>query len=172
MDWAKLLRGAAVAAGAYLLGSAAMAANGPPLPPGAHFRAIKVDVSPVAHDVGEPTAGWLAQALPGELQAVFAGRLAPGDRSAPTLVVRIDRVFFGNSGIGLLGPAGATEAIDNIEGAGIVVGANGGTLGVYPLFNALNNYTGGVNYETGAAQSRVNSLAHSFAYWLPGQMGL
>jgi hypothetical protein len=171
MDWAKLLRGAAVAAGLAVLGSAGNAA---PLAPGVHFRAIKVDVTPLDREVGEPTAGLIAQALPAALQTAFASRLAPGDRSAPTLVVRIDKVFLGASGNALLGPSAAAEALDNIEGAGIVVGSNGGTLGTYPLFVPLNSFTGGVNYEATPAvlQNRLAGLAQSFAYWLPGQMGL
>jgi hypothetical protein len=166
MGWAKFL-------GASLIFAfASSAASASPLPPDAHFRAIKVDVTHVAESVGDPTASWLAQALPGELQATFANRLAPHDRSAPTLVVRIDRVFLGTSDNGVVGPAGAVEALDNIDGSAAVIGPNGADLGVYPLFVPLQNYTGGVNYEMGTERRRVNELAHAFAYWLPSQMGL
>jgi hypothetical protein len=175
MDWAKFLRGATIAiglAGAIVIAPAAPAESASALPPNIHFRAIKVDVTPVAQDVGGPTAQWLAQALPGELQTAFANRLAPGDKSAPILVVRIRRVFLGASQNGLLGPASAVEALDNIDGAAVVVGPNGGEIGSYPLFVPLDNYTGGTNYEAGTEQRRINELAHAFAYWLPGQMGL
>jgi hypothetical protein len=151
---------------------ATSAAESAPLPPNAHFRGIKVDVSSVAESDGGPTASWLAQTLPGELQTAFASRLTPGDRSAPTLVVRIRRVFFGATGNGVVGPAAAVEALDNIDGDAVVVGPNGGELGSYPLFVPLQNFTGGVNYEMGTQQRRANELAHAFAYWLPSQMGL
>jgi hypothetical protein len=168
MGRAKILC-AAAGVGLFFLTTVASSAS---LPPNAHFRAIKVDVTSVADSVGDPTASWLAQALPGELQAAFANRLAPGDRSAPTLIVRIRRVFLGTSDNGVVGPAGAVEALDNIDGSAAVVGANGADLGVYPLFVPLQNYTGGVNYEMGTEHRRINELAHAFAYWLPSQMGL
>jgi hypothetical protein len=168
MNWAKFVGAAA----GLLAFSALSAAESAPLPPNAHFRAIKVDVSPIAESVGDPTAAWLAQALPGELQTAFANRLAPGDRSAPTLVVRINRVFLGTSDNGVVGPAGAVEALDHIDGSAAVVGPNGSDLGDYPLFVPLQNYTGGVNYEMGTERRRIGELAHAFAYWLPSQMGL
>jgi hypothetical protein len=170
MDWAKFPRGAAIGFGIACLTAAAAASA--PLSPGAHFRAVKVDVSPIADSVGPPTSTWLAQVLPGELQAAFADRLVPGDRSAPTLVVRIHSVYLGASGNGVVGPSGAVEAMDNIDGSAAVVGPNGGELAVYPLFVPLQNFTGGVNYETGTQQNRIGQLAHAFAYWLPSQMGL
>jgi hypothetical protein len=173
MDRAKSWRRAAAigVAGVIALSSAALAQTAPPLAPGVHFRAIKIDVEKVAQN-GGPTAQWLAHALPGPLEAAFKGRVAPGDASAPTLVVRVDSVFLGESDNGILGPTAAVEARDLIQGAGVVVGPNGQTLGVYPLFAALDNFTGGSNYEMGTEQRRVGELANSFAYWLPGQMGL
>jgi hypothetical protein len=176
MDKLKVLRRAAVVVGAVgvsLVASlAAMAQSAPPLGSSAHFRAIKVDVAPLARGVGEPTASWMAQALPGPLQEAFAGRVTPGDRRAPTLIVRIDTVFLGQSGPGGLELGNDAEARDEIQGAGVVVGADGRTLGVYPLFTVQNNFTGGVNYEMGTEHRRVAELAQSFARWLPGQMGL
>jgi hypothetical protein len=78
----------------------------------------------------------------------------------------------GESGTGGLEAGSADSARDYIQGAGVVVGAGGRTLGVYPLFSVLNNFTGGTNYEVGTERLRVEELAKSFAYWLPGQMGL
>ncbi|HLW90516.1 MAG TPA: hypothetical protein VKS78_04340 [Roseiarcus sp.] len=173
MNGIRFVRGAAAIGflGVAVLASPAMAQTAS-LPPDTHFKAIKVDVRPLAQEVGEPTAGWVAQALPAALQAAFAGRLAPGDRAAPTLVVRVDKVFLGASGPGSLDPDGADKARDNMEGAGVIVGPNGRTLGVYPMFTVLDTYTGGTNYEVGTEQRRIGELAQSFAYWLPRQMGL
>jgi hypothetical protein len=172
MDISGFLRRAAAAAGvacsiAYASAGAAQSASPSP----AHFRAIKVDVEPLARSVGDPTATWMAQALPGRLQAAFANRLAPGDRSAPILVVRIDSVFLGESGNGIGDATGADRARDNIVGAALVVAPNGRAVATYPVFNVLYNYTGGSNYEVGTEQRRIGELAASVAYWLPGQMG-
>jgi hypothetical protein len=136
------------------------------------FRAIRVDVSPLAEKGLGPEAAWMAQELPGRLQAAFAGRLAPHDASAPTLVVRIDGLNLGMSGGGGTAPFGATSARDDIEGAGVIVAPNGKTIGSYPLFTSQLDYTGGANYELGTERRRVGELAGSFAQWLPGQMGL
>ena len=174
MDKSAFWRGAVLAAGlagAAFFASQAAAETGQ-LPPGAHFRAIRVDVAPLASSAGEPTASWMAEALPGRLQTVFANRLTPGDRSAPTLVVRIDRVFLAESGNGMLDAAGADLARDNVEGAGIVVAPDGRTIASFPIFDVLYNYTGGSNYEVGTEQRRINELAAGVAHWLPGQMGL
>jgi hypothetical protein len=164
--------GAAIGAVALGFFASAASAEGPSLPPGAHFRAIKIDVAPLAGSVGDPTATWMAEALPAPLQTVFADRLTPGDRSAPTLVVRIDRVFLGESGNGIFDAAGADRARDNVEGAGLVVAPNGRTIASYRIFDVLYNYTGGTNYEVGTERRRINELAAGVAHWLPGQLGL
>jgi hypothetical protein len=135
------------------------------------FRAIKVDVSALAGKGLGPEASWLEQDLPGPLRAAFAGRLAPGDRSAPTLVVRIDNVILGQSGGGGTNPFGATAARDDIEGAGMVVAPNGRPVATYPLSTTLRAFTGGSAREMGSVRGRVAELANSFAQWLPGQMG-
>jgi hypothetical protein len=159
-------------AAAAAFASAASAESLAPLGVAPHFRAIKIDVAPAAQYGGAPAANWAADALPASLAAAFAGRIVPGDRSAPTLIVRIDRILLGNSQNGIFGPGAADQARDYIEGAGVVVGPNGQTLAVYPLLDVLYNYTGGTNYEMGTEPRRVAELARSFARWLPGKMGL
>jgi hypothetical protein len=72
---------------------------------------------------------------------------------------------------GFASPVNSVEARDHIEGAGVVVGPNGRTLGVYPLLDTVFNYTGGVNYELGSYERRVDVLARDFAHFLPGKMG-
>jgi hypothetical protein len=157
-------------AAAGVFASAALAEQSPPLGPSAYFRAIKIDLSGAAQYGGGPAANWAADSLPAALQEAFAGRIAPGDRSAPTLIVRIDRILLGQSGIGA-SSVSAVEARDYIEGAGVVVGSNGQTLGVYPLLDVVYNYTGGSNYEVGMDPRRVDVLSRSFAQFLPGKMG-
>jgi hypothetical protein len=163
-----LVLGAALAFGALAsVGASSAWAQAAP----AKFRAIRIDVSALAGKGLGPEASWLEQDLPGPLRAAFAGRLAPADRAAPTLVVRIDNVILGQSGGGGTNPFGASAARDGIEGAGLVVAPNGRPIATYPLFTTLRAFTGGSAREMGTVRGRVAELAGSFAQWLPGQMG-
>jgi hypothetical protein len=136
------------------------------------FRAIKVDVSPLAANGLAPEAAWLAQDLPARLAAAFAARLAPRDGAAPTLVARIDLVRLGASGEGGTEPFGGGGARDGIQGVGLVVAPNGRTIAAFPLYTSQIAITGGSVYERGTERRRVAELAAMFAQWLPGQMGL
>ncbi len=136
------------------------------------FRAITVDVSPLVGNGLGPEAEWVARDLPGQLRAAFAGRLAPGDRAAPTLVVRIDQLMLGASNGNPAQPFGDYGANDEIEGVGMVVAPNGKVVATYPLFSTVNALTGGSVYDMTGLQLRVDQLSNSFAQWLPGKMGL
>jgi hypothetical protein len=136
------------------------------------FRAIKVDASPLVEKGLGPEATWMTEDLPSRLHAAFAGRMAPRDAAAPTLVVRIDMVYLGPSGGGGTQPYDGSAARDNIEGVGMVVAPNGKTIATYPLFSTLLAFTGGSAREMGTERGRVAVLASSFAQWLPGKMGL
>jgi hypothetical protein len=166
-----LALGASLLLGA--LAAACLPAAGETLPAAPQkFKAIKIDVSPLAENGLGPEAEWMAQDLRESLQGAFAARLAPGDRKAPVLLVRIDLLTLGISGAGGTDPFGGGAARDNIQGAGIVVAPNGATLATYPLFTTVLALTGGSAREIGTERRRVTVLANSFAQWLPGQMGL
>src|SRR5271170_5536216 len=76
---------------------------------------IHVDVAPLRANAGDPTAAWVARAMPGAL----AQALAEAGRPGAPVSVRIDHVILGtNAGEG--GPAG--EAPDQMVGAVIVGG--------------------------------------------------
>ena len=62
-----------------------------PAASGPGIGAIEVDTTPLVAYVGNPTAGWAQQALPGALAQVL-GSGAPG---GPTLHVRIDTLYLG-----------------------------------------------------------------------------
>ena len=166
----------AVSAPTLLYAPSALADTSQPLSGAAaaqiKFKAIKIDVSALAGKGLAPEASWLAQDLPGLLHAAFANHLAPGAAAAPTLVVRIDGVFIGESGGGGTQPFGGSAARDNIEGAAMIVASNGRPIATYPLFTTLLAYTGGSAREMDTVRGRVADLASSFAQWLPGQMGL
>lgn len=147
----------------------AMAAS-PPLA-GVRFRAVAVDVAPLRATGADDYADWIAAELPGLLRQSFAARWAPNDRDAATLVARIDEVFLGPTGSASGNPV--LDATDGIQGAGITVGPRGQRSAPFPLYCAVgaNTYPN-MPDQLGITRRRVETLARSFAQWLPGQMGL
>jgi hypothetical protein len=147
-----------------LAGQGALAQSGP------RFRAIEVDVSGVRESGDVVSADRIARELPALLQTTFAGRLAPGDRRAPILRARIDFVTYGSNGSA--GGPDPTVAIDSIEGAGIVVGSGGRPIASYPLRATLVAHPDFLDNTGVSERVRTYNLAQSFAYWLPGKMGV
>jgi hypothetical protein len=137
---------------------------------GLRIRAIKVDVSPIRASMGDPTAAWVEQALPGALAQSLAPYMAPGDRNGATLVARIDLLYLGPSSGGP-GPFGSVQ--DTINGTLLLKGPRGVIANV-PL-RAISSY-----YRTPvdqtlverALQGRVVALAQVFAGWAPRELGL
>jgi len=146
-------------------------ARGEQLPASApRFRAIKVDVSGV-RESGDPiSAEWVAQELPEDLRKTFARYLAPGDSRAPILLARIDLVTLGTEGSG--GGVNSTQAVDYIQGAGVVLGPGGRQIASYPFFSAVHAYPAEDSASGVSGRTRVSNLALSFANFLPGKMGL
>ncbi len=85
-----LTRRAAIAALGALVLPPMAAMRSASAQPGLRIRAIKVDVSPIRASMGDPTAAWVEEALPGALAHALAPYMAPGDRGGATLVARID----------------------------------------------------------------------------------
>ena len=98
--------------------------------PSVRFRGVRVDVGPLRANVGDPTAAWVAEALPGLLAQAFGPYLAPGDRNGATLIARIDFVYLGPSSGGT-GPLGSSQ--DTIAGVLIVHGPRGSIAAETPL---------------------------------------
>jgi hypothetical protein len=113
-----------------------------------------VDTTPLVAYVGNPTAGWVQQALPGALaQALGTG--APG---GPPLNVRIDTLYLGGGG-----PADP----DRMRG---VARLGGHTITV----RAVSTYTPSPTDQAlpeQALQGRVQALATAFAYRLKTRLG-
>src|SRR5271170_1548088 len=61
---------------------------------GLGFGAIEVDTTPLVAYVGNPTAGWAQQALPGALAQV----LGSGTPGGPPLHVLVNTLYLGNGG--------------------------------------------------------------------------
>ena len=116
--------------------------------------AIEVDTTPLVAYVGNPTAGWAQQALPGSLAQVL-GSSAPG---GPTLHVRIDTLYLGGGG-----PADP----DRIRGVAML---GGRTISVRAVSTYFSSPTDQALPEQ-ALQGRVQALAVAFAYRLKRKMG-
>src|SRR5271170_3453612 len=125
-----LTRRAALAALGALTLSPAVAVRGALAQPNVRFRSIVVDVSPLRASIGDPTAAWVQQELPGALAQALAGYMAPGDRNGATLVARIDYLYLGPSSGGT-GPWGASQ--DTINGTLLVKGPHGGMAAGAPI---------------------------------------
>jgi hypothetical protein len=165
-----------IAAAAFLSVGVGMAQTASAVAPEAvRFKAIRIDYAPLRENGSGVYADWLAQELPAALDKAFASRLAPGDRKAPTLVVRVDLVTLGPPGM-LTGMGGAprlNDTEDDIEGAASVVDAGGRTISSTPMRSTAMADTRlpppmmeQVNHD------RVVMLGRVFADWLPKEMGL
>ncbi len=114
--------------------------------------AISVDTTPLVAYVGNPTAGWVQQSLPGALARVLGSR-APGG-----LHVRIDTLYLGGGGPG---------DPDRMRGVAIL---GGRTINVLATSTYWPNPTDQALPEQ-ALQGRVQALSVAFAYRLKRKIG-
>jgi hypothetical protein len=120
--------------------------------PVAASGAISVNTTPLVAYVGNPTAGWVQQSLPGALaQALGAG--APSG-----LQVRVDTLYLGNGGPG---------DPDRMRGVAIL---GGRTINVRAVSTYWPSPTDQALPEQ-ALQGRVQALSTAFAYRLKRKMG-
>ena len=117
------------------------------LQPVASSGAIDVDTAPLVAYVGNPTAGWVQQSLPGAL----ARALGPGP--AGGLHVRVDTLYLGNGGPG---DPDRISGVATLGGRTVKVRANS-TYWPNPTDQALPEQ---------ALQGRVQALSVAFAYRL------
>lgn len=149
-----------------------------PLPTGliaqVRLKAIRVDVSRLVENANGPAAEWLSQDLPALLQNAFARHMTPREPPADILLVRIDSIVLGQprSREGLFSGFRGSNATDSIEGAGIILSPRGKVIATYPLLSSVQTSVGVIDNDIQFQRDRVASLARSFAWWLPGQMGL
>ena len=166
-----LTRRAAIAALGALVLPALAEVRSASAQPGMRIRAIKVDVSPIRASMGDPTAAWVEQALPGALAQSLAAYMAPGDRGGATLVARIDYLYLGSSSGG---PGFFNQTQDTINGTLLLKGARGGVVASVPL-RAISSYIPMAIDQTlveRALEGRVTALAQAFAGWAPRELGL
>ena len=139
--------------------------------PGLRIRAIKVDVSPIRASMGDPTAAWVEEALPGALAQSLAPYMAPGDRSGATLVARIDYLYLGPSSGGARPLLGQRRTPSTERSC--LRGPRGVVANV-PLRAITSYYPMAVDQALveRALQGRVVALAQAFAGWAPRELGL
>lgn len=155
---------------------AQLAALAAVLPCGVHaqsaprFAAVRVDAGPLAARGGQGAAALIQTIMPGKLQEVFGDLIAPGARTLPTLVARIDTLYltgFADT------PAGNSliRAQDTMTGAGLVI-LGRRTEAETPLRVTLPPSYSGTWYTADIDTRRIDSLSAQFAYWLRREMQL
>jgi len=141
------------------LASIAAALSLMPLPGKARTRrveggGIRVDVTPLLENSGNPTAAWVANLLPPAMAQALAARGAAG----LPVTIRVDYVMLGPSQGGV-GPAGSSP--DQMIGDVVVNGVS------RPLRATTYYYPAAVD-QVMVEQSnfyRVEQLVRAFAYW-------
>jgi hypothetical protein len=139
--------------------------------PNVRFRNIVVDVAPLRALMGDPTAAWVQQTLPGALAQALGGYMAPGDRNGATLIARIDYLYLGPSSGGT-GPWGASQ--DTINGTLLIKGPHGGIAGSAPIRAITSYHPMPVDQPMWVEANywRVVALSQAFAGWAPRELGL
>ena len=121
--------------------------------------------------MGDPTAAWVEQSLPGALAQSLGPYMTPGARNGATLVARIDYLYLGSSSGG---PGFFGQTQDTINGTLIVRGPRGGVVASVPL-RAISSYIPMAVDQAlveQALQGRVVALSQAFAGWAPRELGL
>jgi hypothetical protein len=114
--------------------------------------AIDVDTTPLVAYVGNPTAGWVQQSLPGALAQVLGSRAAGG------VHVRVDTLYLGNGGPG---------DPDRMRGVAILGGRSINVRAVSTYWPSPTDQA----LPEQALQGRVQALSTAFAYRLRRKMG-
>ena len=136
------------------------------------FRTIAIDTSRLAA-LGDPQMADVVQRLLSpELRSSFGDLMVPGDRTAPTLVVRIRSISLSDYvGSRSYGGRSGTKNVDYLEGAGVVT-LNGHVVSETPVLSALDAGYSGPWYLPGIDERRVSAITQHFAYWLRREMGV
>jgi hypothetical protein len=135
------------------------------------FRAVQVDIGPLRSSVGDPTAAWVANAMPAALVQALGPHYTPGDRNGATLIVRPATIYLcPSSG----GPGAWGSCTDTIEGDLVVKGPRGGVISETPLRAITSYFPKPVDQAlvVESNKNRIELLSQAFAGWVPRQLGL
>jgi hypothetical protein len=127
------------------------------------FRGVQIDMSGLPSGAAE-TRRDLQACLSTRLPAALAGRVNPGARSAPILVVRPTSVWLASVVSAQSSEddrgGGGTSSLDQLEGEAIVAGQR------IPLLVSANPDFGTQGAAIHNARIRTDTLCTSFAYWI------
>ena len=132
------------------------------------FRSVSVDTSPIAQRGATSYARAVSLYLTSSMRRIFAGRIDPSLRDAPTLVARVESVTLSANVGGSNGGFGPTSGgnNDNLDGAGLLIGPGGGVQARYPILSVLDAEAAGPWYGPDADAHRLEALCDHFAAWL------
>ena len=140
--------------------------------PNVRFRNIVVDVSPLRASMGDPTAAWVQQELPGALAQALAGYMArPATATA--------RPWWRESTISISGRAAAGPARGALRRTPSTVRSwsrarMAGTAADAPIRATTSYHPMAVDQPLRVESNhwRVVALAQAFAGWAPRELGL
>ncbi|WP_019400406.1 MULTISPECIES: hypothetical protein [unclassified Chelatococcus] len=169
------LLGMAALAGTLALG-ACVTPGTTPLPAGEaealRLSAISVDISALVAQGQGPFATLVGDSLSEALASAFADRLAPRDRTAPRLVVRLKSLtlsaWSGGTSIRINGTDFAEGGSDSdyLDGEALIVGRRGEIEARYPILFALPSSYSGPWYLADNEQRRAATIAQLYADWV------
>ena len=138
------------------------------------FHAIRVDASALATRGLQDYARRVETLVMARAQGVFAGNIAPSDRHAAILILRISSLSLNSAG-GMSrrrGGSRSADATDYLEGEGIVLSPSGVVTGRFPVLSALSANYGDSDQRFGDDRNRISNIGWHFASWVHRNMGL
>lgn len=175
----RYLLGLAALAGTLALGACVTPQTSPlPADEAANLRlsSISVDVSALVAQGQGPFATLVGDRLSDALASAFADRLAPRDRTAPRLVVRLKSLILsawaGSSSIRIGGidyAEGGSDS-DYLDGEALIVSRRGDIQARYPILFALPSSYSGPWYLADNEQRRAATIAQLYADWVKRQI--
>jgi hypothetical protein len=151
MSTLETTRRGAIAIGSAFALFAAVAPQTANAQPRSSIRNVQVDVAPLRATVGDPTASWVQQELPGQLSQALAGRMTP---SGDALLVRIDSLT--------LGAKKHSWAWDSVSGVAVIGGVK------RPLQATTRYQLSAIDQVMveDSNRQRVTQVLQALAYWL------
>ena len=136
------------------------------------FREVRVDTAPLAAKGIGGYAAHVGEVLRPALARAFAGRLAPGDKAAPTLVVEVSLVrLAGSAGGPRLSSFGGGDSDDEMVGALTVVSPKGGVIDRRRHYASSDAGSAGWWYLPDFDEKRLQALAANYAAWAAKEYG-
>lgn len=138
------------------------------------LRSVEIDVGPLAAKGVPRYAARVRATLAPLARTTFAPRLAPSDKTAPTLVVVVESIMMasyaggGGGGRDRFGWGfGRDTPYDWITGAGVVVDPKRKLLARHPITASRDAAEGGPWYLVEESeQRRLENLCQSLVYWI------